>query len=160
MATHAPQMSFAVPAGNGQNYRFSGELLATSNSQRPGIHRWITFALYRSSGGSYVLSRIGHSLLFHRPDCEVTERNHLEIGPAEPGGVACELCMPNLSEPVCPEQPRYWAAILKDANSVLKALQRNNGETQYVTKVAARLVEEAAVHDRTLAEAWSIQVVD
>lgn len=153
-------MSFAVPAGNGQNYRFDGELLATSDSQRPGVHRWITFALYRSSGGSYVLSRVGHSLLFHRPDCEVVTRNRLEIGAAEPGGMACELCLPSLSEPVCPERPRYWAAILKDAPAVLKALQRDNGETKYVTKVAARLIETAAVHDRTLAEAWTVQVID
>src|SRR6187551_377219 len=96
MATDSPQMSFAVPAGNGQNYRFTGELLATSDSQRPGVHRWIAFALYRSSGGTYVLSRVGHSLLFHKPDCEVTIRNRLEIGAAEPGGKPCELCLPSL----------------------------------------------------------------
>jgi len=160
MPTDLPQLSFAVPAGSGQVYRFSGDMLATSDSSRPGAHRWISFALYRSSGGSYVLSRIGHSLLFHKPDCEVTSRNGLEIGAAEPGGVACELCLPSLSEPVCPERPRFWAAILKDAPAVLKALQRDNGETKYVTKVAARLIEKAAVLDRTLAEAWTVQTVD
>lgn len=160
MTSDERSVSFAIPAGNGQVYRFTGELLATSDSQRAGAHRWIAFALYRSTGGSYVLSRVGHSLLFHSPSCEVVTRNRLEVGAAEPGGIPCELCDPVLSGPVCPEQPRYWAAIIKDAPGVLKALQRSNGEQQYVTKVAARLVEKAAVKDRTLAEAWSVQVVD
>lgn len=151
--------SFVVPAGNGQMYRFDGELLATSDSRRSGAHRWISFALYRSEGGSYILSRVGHSLLYHRPDCEVVKRNDLEIGPAEVGGVACEICTPLPLDAVCPEKPRYWAAIMKDASSVLRALQRSNGETQYVTKVAARLVEQAAVRDRSIAEAWAVQVV-
>lgn len=151
---------FAVPAGNGQVYRFNGEILATSDSMRPGSHRWIAFTLYRSTGGSYILSRVGHSMLFHSPSCEVVARNKLEIGAPPPGSVPCELCNPPLNGPVCPEQPRHWAAILKDAPAVLKSLQRSNGETQYVTKVAARLVEQAAVRDRAIAEAWSVQVID
>jgi hypothetical protein len=151
---------FAIPAGNGQVYRFTGQLLASSDSRRNGAHRWISFSLYRSTGGSYVLARVGHSTLYHSPSCDVVSRNRLEVGTPPTGGVPCEECHPDPDGPVCPEQPRHWAAIIKDAPGVLKALQRSNGEQQYVTKVAARLVEQAAVKDRALAEAWSVQVVD
>lgn len=151
---------FVIPAGSGQTYRFTGILLGTSDSRRPGVHRWIAFALYRTTGGAYVLSRTGHSLLFHAPDCEIVDRNNLRIAAVPPGGLPCELCHPNADGPVCPETPRQWAGIFHDPGALLAALRRGNGETQYMTKVAARLIEAAAVGDRELAEAWSVQLVD
>lgn len=152
---------YAIQSGAGQVYRFSGSLLSTSDSRRPGSQRWISFGLYRTIGNHYVLSRVGHSMLYHRADCEVVKRNRLEVGLVGAGGVPCELCSPDVdSEPVCPEVDRRWAGIYKDPASLLAALQRSNGETQYVTHVAAQLIERAAVFDRPLAEAWTVQIVD
>lgn len=153
--------SFAIQSGTGRVFRFDGALLATSDSRKPGSHRWIAFALYRTAKRSYVLSRVGHSLYYHRPDCEVVERNHLEIGIVKAGGVPCEICRPDYEiEPVCPELPRFWASIFHDAPSVIRTLRRTKGQAEYVTKVAARLIENASVHDRVLAESWTDQRVD
>lgn len=149
-----------VPSANGQQYRFTGALLAVSTSRRGDSFRWVEFALYRSDGGSYVLGRVGHSLLYHRVDCEVVERNRLEVGRPSTGGVPCPICEPTGGEPLCPEQPRFWAAVFTEPQALFAALQRDNGQAKYVTNVAARLVEQAAVHDRALAEVWSTLRVD
>ena len=152
--------SFMIPAGNGRNFRFDGVLLGASSSQKPGVNRWVEFALHRSGGGSYVLSRVGRSSFFHRPDCAVVSRNELRIDVVPPGGVPCELCRPDPEDgALCPEMPRYWAAMFTDPGALIRALEQNGDSGRYVTNVAARLVETAAVRDRELAEAWmSIRV--
>ena len=45
--------------------QFNGKLLSKSSSWRKGSVRWIEFALYKTENGSYVLSRIGVSLIYH-----------------------------------------------------------------------------------------------
>jgi hypothetical protein len=153
--------NYVVPGANGQRLRFSGTLLASSSSRRPNSHRWVEFNLYLSDGGSFVLGRVGHSTLYHRVDCEVVQRNRLEVDAVPQGGFPCELCEPDFEgSPVCPERPRYWAAVFTDPQALVAALQRDNGQTKYVTNVAARLVEQAAVHNRGLAEIWMTLLVD
>ena len=49
--------------------QFSGKLLGESSSYRPNSNRWIEFRLYRTQSGSYVLSRIGVSLIYHGAAC-------------------------------------------------------------------------------------------
>jgi hypothetical protein len=145
---------FAVEAGNDRVFRFSGEVLAASDSRRFGAQRWVSFTLYRTSGGSYVLSRVGHSLLFHDPTCEVVGRNRLEIGAPPSGAVGCELCEPDPVGPVCPERDRRWAVVLTSAQGVVEAVHRRDESSRYLTNVAARLLTQAAIRDRALAEAW------
>lgn len=152
--------SFVVPSSNGQNYRFDGYLLASSSSWRRDSTRWVEFTLHRSSRGAFVLGRTGHSLQYHKVDCEVVERNGLEVGAAMRGGVPCSVCEPNLMEPVCPERARHWAGVFTDPQTLVAALQRDNGSMKYMTNVAARLMEQAAVHDRALAEVWATLLVD
>jgi len=153
--------SFVIPAGNSRNYRFDGVLLGSSSSRRPGGQRWIEFALYRSTGGAYILSRVGQSVLFHRPDCDVVGRNDLRIGAVPPGGVPCELCLPAIDDGVvCPEAPRYWAAMFETPAAVLHALERNGESGRYVTNVAAKLVEAASSNDQAIADAWMSVKID
>jgi len=49
--------------------QFNGILLSKSSSWRKGSVRWIEFALYKTENGSYVLSRIGVSLIYHGAAC-------------------------------------------------------------------------------------------
>jgi len=48
--------------------QFDGLVLGKSSSWRKGSYRWIEFELYRTESGSYVLSRIGVSLIYHGPE--------------------------------------------------------------------------------------------
>lgn len=153
--------SFAVPAGNGRNYKFDGVLLAKSSSRKPSGQRWVEFMLYRSDGGTYVLARVGHSLLFHRPDCVVVQRNDLRIGAVGAGGVPCELCRPQADDGVvCPETPRHWAAMFEEPSALVHSLERDGESGRYVTNVAARLMEQAVIEDKALADAWVSVKID
>src|SRR4051812_22603380 len=99
---------------NKRTMKFDGVLLAFSTSYRPGVKRWIEFGLYRTIGGSYVLSRVGETHLYHDPSCAVAERNGLTVIPRvalRDGSVPCDVCHPErtMGEMVSPELPRYWA---------------------------------------------------
>ena len=54
--------------------QFSGTLLGKSSSWRNGSTRWIEFALYKTENGSYVLSRIGVSVVYHGAACHLVKR--------------------------------------------------------------------------------------
>lgn len=168
--------SFVVPAGDGRNYKFDGVLLATSSSRKqsprtssprkqsprkPSPHRWVEFALYRSDGGTYVLARVGHSLLYHRPDCVTVGEYDLRIGAAPADGVPCELCVPAPDDGVvCPETPRPFAAMYKEPAALVRSLERDGASGRYMTHVAARLMEQAAAADPGLGQEWGSVEID
>ena len=77
--------------------QFNGKLLAASSSWRRGSTRWIEFELYKTENGSYVLSRIGISLVFHGAACPLVKRYGLSEAPVDnvdADSVPCEQCSP------------------------------------------------------------------
>jgi len=92
--------------------QFEGTLLAESTSERKDSVRWIEFKLYRTESGSYILSRIGVSLIFHGPTCELVNKYNLKDAPASElstSATACELCYSDLETLVFPETYRLAA---------------------------------------------------
>ena len=57
--------------------QFNGKLLSESSSWRRDSTRWIEFALYKTDNGSYVLSRIGVSIIYHGAACPLVKRYSL-----------------------------------------------------------------------------------
>jgi hypothetical protein len=147
---------------NSRTFRFRGVELASSTSYRNDATRWVEFRLYRTEAGTYVLSRIGRSLAYHVPTCGTATRNALATIPladlherAEP----CGDCRPDLSETtsVAVEAPRYWALPIDAAAGVVAALHKSDASgARYLTAVAARLLDEAALVDSHIAEAYLV----
>ncbi len=54
--------------------QFNGRLLSESSSWRRGSTRWIEFELYKTENGSYILSRVGVSVIFHGAACPLVKR--------------------------------------------------------------------------------------
>jgi hypothetical protein len=153
---------------NKRTLKFDGVLLAFSTSFRPGVKRWIEFGLYRTTGGSYVLSRVGETHLFHDPSCAVAERNGLTKIPRaalREGSVPCEVCRPNdpgnvSSEIVSPEMPRYWAQVSDTAEAVVDSLYKyDEAGARYLTGVAERLLEEASQVDPAIEAAYRVETI-
>jgi hypothetical protein len=150
---------------NKRTLKFDGVLLAFSTSFRPGVKRWIEFGLYRTTGGSYVLSRIGETHLYHDPTCAVAERNGLTKIPREAlreGSVGCEVCRPEFttSETVSPEMPRYWAQVSDTADAVVDSLYKyDEAGARYLTSVAERLLEEASAVDTAIESAYRVETI-
>jgi hypothetical protein len=155
---------YEVRNGN-RTLKFDGVLLAFSTSFRPGVKRWIEFGLYRTTGGSYVLSRVGETHLYHDPGCPVVERNGLPPVPRislREGSVPCDLCHPDRtrSEMICPEMPRYWAQVSESAPAVIEHLYKYDEQgARYLTGVAERLLEEASEVDSAIEDAYRVETI-
>lgn len=155
---------FEVRNGN-RILRFEGRHLANSSSRRPGAARWIEFDLYKTVAGSYVLSRVGVSHIYHSNMCPLVQRYGLwEIDSHEltRDAVPCEDCHPDASEPlVYPELFRYWTLVAEEPEAILDALYKedHNG-ARYLTRVAERLLQEAAAQDAEIDLIYRFEYID
>lgn len=146
-------------------YEFDGELLAESTSERPDEDRWVEFQLYRTKAGSYVMSRIGQTRLYHDPGCAIVTRNHLKPSSADdltPDHVPCQDCVPHPSDDVVAiERPRYFALVSDEPDAVLDALYKyDRSGARYLTLVAQRLLEEAGTLDARIDKAYRVEYID
>lgn len=145
--------------------QFEGVELGSASSERRGAPRWVEFTLYRTRAGSYVLSRVGRTLLYHDPDCLVVARNGLATIPAmalTPGHIPCRDCRPSLADlaEVCPESPRYRALVSETPEGVLDALYRfDDAGVRYLTTVAQRLMEQVTEADPLLHAAYQTETI-
>jgi hypothetical protein len=144
--------------------RFDGELLGESTSFRRGSDRWIEFELYKTLNGSYVLSRVGVSLVYHTASCPLVRRYGLvEAAPKalRKDALPCEECEPSRELPmVFPEKNRTWAQVSEDPEAVLEALYKyDNNNTRYLTKVAQRLLEQASERDERIEAVYRIETI-
>jgi len=150
---------------NKRTIKFDGHLLAFSTSFRPGVKRWIEFGLFRTNGGSYVLSRVGETHLYHLTDCAVAQRNGLTKIPRaglREGSVGCDICHPERSgaDMVSPEMPRYWAQVSETAEAVVDSLYKyDEAGARYLTGVAERLLEEASAVDPQIEGAYRVETI-
>lgn len=144
--------------------QFSGRLLGESSSQKRDSLRWIEFKLYKTESGSYVLSRVGVSLVFHSSTCALVKRYGLsESSPFDLKGEAlpCEECEPSYDMPIVfPEKDRTWAQVSEEAEPVLEALYKydQNG-ARYLTHVAQRLLEQASDRDEQIDRIYRVEMI-
>lgn len=144
--------------------QFNGRLLGESSSWRRGSTRWIEFKLYRTENGSYVLSRVGVSLVFHGAACPLVKRYGLveaDSADLKADSLPCEECYPSRSLPVIfPEKDRTWAQVSEDPEPVLDALYKyDQGGARYLTNVAQRLLEQAANQDEKIDRIYRVEMI-
>ncbi len=160
---HLEDRVFEVKDGT-RVLQFNGTLLAKSSSWRRGSQRWIEFELYRTENGSYVLSRIGVSVVFHSSTCPLVNKYGLhEVDSSEQASnsLPCDICRPSEYLPLLyPETNRYWAQVSAEPAAVLEALYKyDEGGARYLTNVAQRLLELGAEKDVGIRKTYSIEVI-
>ena len=152
-----------VKDGN-RTLQFNGRILAKSTSKRRGSVRWIEFELYQTESGSYILSRVGVSVVFHGAACSLVKRYNLQEAPTSElhlDATPCEECDPDDSiELVFPEKYRHWAQVTDKPEVILESLYKydDNG-TKYLTSVAERLLQEAAKLDSDIANVYNYEII-
>jgi len=156
---------YQVKNGN-RVLRFEGRHLAHSSSNRHGSSRWIEFDLYKTNAGSYVLSRVGVSKVYHSSVCSLVSRYglHEAIWPElSEDAVPCEDCAPDTTHPVIyPEEYRHWTLVAEEPDAVLDALYKEdpvNG-SRYLTRVAERLLQLAAAQDADIDMVYRFETID
>lgn len=144
--------------------QFNGRLLGKSSSKRNDSTRWIEFELYRTDSGSYILSRIGVSLVYHGAACALVRRYGLSevlFNTLDSKSIPCTECSPSEeAELVFPEKYRHWAQVSDEPIAVLDALYKydDNG-ARYLTNVAQRLLDEASKQDPAIARVYNIEII-
>lgn len=154
---------FEVKDGN-RTLQFRGELLGSSSSKKHNSNRWIEFNLYKTESGSYILSRVGVSILYHGAACFLVKKYGLEevlYVQLSDDYIPCEECYPTEeAELVFPEKHRHWAQVSEEPSAVLDALYKyDDGGARYLTNVAQRLLEEASKKDPKLAKAYRFEII-
>jgi hypothetical protein len=155
---------FEVKDGS-RTLQFSGKLLGESSSQHRSSTRWIEFKLYKTENGSYILSRIGISLVFHSATCALVKRYGLseaEEPQLREDAIPCEECVPDRNMPILfPEQDRTWAQVSETPEPVLDALYKYDpeGGARYLTKVAQRLLEQASDKDAQIERIYRVEMI-
>jgi hypothetical protein len=149
-----------------RHLKFEGEKLSESSSRTHGRTRWIEFQLYRTTGGQYVLSRVGVSLYYHSANCAIVSRNKIQGVATEDVPailVPCEQCspVPGNEDVLYPEQARHWAQASDSAEGVVESLWKyDEAGARYLTHVARKLLETAARIDDGIAEAYFEEFID
>jgi hypothetical protein len=155
---------YEVRNGN-RTLKFEGRHLASSSSKRPGAVRWIEFDLYKTNGGKYVLSRVGVSHVFHSSTCPLVSRYGLHEAHSEDlstFAVPCAECNPESLDPVVyPETYRYWTLVSDEPDAILEALYKPDDHgVRYLTRVAERLLQDAAAQDADLDMLYRFEYID
>ena len=156
-------MTYEVRDGS-RILQFNGKLLGESSSWRRDQYRWIEFELYVTENGSYVLSRVGVSLIYHGAACPLVKKYGLQdvkFSALEDDAVPCDECDPDESAKlVFPEKYRYWAQVSDDPSAVLDALYKYDaGGARYLTHVAQRLLEEASEMDPKIEAVYRVEMI-
>lgn len=145
--------------------QFSGRVLGQSTSKRFGSVRWIEFVLYKTDNGTYILSRVGVSLIYHSASCPLVEKyglQELSVDLLRRDAVPCEECYPTMELPlVFPEKYRHWALVTEEPQAILDALYKTDEEngTRYLTRVAERLLHSASERDNDIDSVYRIEII-
>jgi hypothetical protein len=144
--------------------QFNGKLLGKSSSWRRGSNRWIEFELYKTESGSYVLSRVGVSVIYQGAACPLVKRyglQEVQIEELRQDVIPCDECRPSFAaELVFPEKDRYWAQVSDEPSAVLEALYKyDNSGARYLTNVAQRLLDSAALIDKGIESIYRIEMI-
>ena len=150
-----------------RTYKFFGDLLASSSSESADKDRWVEFELYKTDGREvYIVSRIGHSRVYHSADCDVVSRNRLSgVDPLDLNDKRyepCKLCKPTFMDTrgVFPEVPRYHAQVCDTAEQVIDHLKKKDENSYvYLTKVARVLLEDASKLDEDIRDAYFMEEI-
>lgn len=146
--------------------RFTGTRLSASSSRIGDKPRWVEFELYVTQKGSYVLSRVGKSIYYHGDDCYTVTRNRLSAvdeSDLAVEAIPCPECKPARINPegVYPETPRYWAQSSDSPQGVIASLmQYDENQTEYLTNVARRLLEDASEVDARISDAFYVDNIE
>jgi hypothetical protein len=154
---------FEVKDGN-RTLHFSGKLLGKSSSKRYHSTRWVEFELYKTESGSYILSRVGVSIIYHGAACSLVGKYGLIEKPfelLEDRSIPCEECQPDDSlDLIFPEKYRYWAQISDKPDAVIEALYKyTDSGARYLTTVAKKLLQEASRFDSDIAKIYNVEIV-
>lgn len=145
--------------------RFSGRVLGSACSARVDAPRWSELAVYGLLNGSYVRSKVGFSVMAHRPDCPLVDwhmTRWLDLADkaeSERTRVPCVVCQPVVGAGMDPmtmmESNRYTATVARDPAHLAELLKAGRPAGQ-LPRLVCRVVDQVCAADPMFARYWEI----
>lgn len=146
---------------------FTGTMLGTVSSRQDSSQmRWTEMSLYRTDGGSYILEKVGRSVVTHIPGCIAIIGTIPRFQDAHPGddpdeGYVYHDCVPDEYDftQLLVEEDRFWAVIAQEPDKIVDALYRKQDDMRFLPRVAMKLLEQASIEDPALARSWRVEEI-
>ncbi len=144
--------------------QFNGSMLGSVTSRRGDAPRWTELRLYKTESSTYVLEKVGRSIVMHMPGCSEILGQIPRFQDAHPGddpdvGYEYHACVPEEYDftALLVEEDRYWAVITEDPQMVVEALYRRKGSARHLTRSALDLLAQVGSRDPVLEQAWRVE---
>jgi hypothetical protein len=145
---------------------FDGDLLAKVTSRRDSdATRWTEMSLYRTDAGTYILEKVGRSVLTHVRECKDSDINtsklprFQDVHPGSDPDYNFEYhdCVPDEYDftRLLVEEDRYWSTIAEDPAMVVEALYRKKGGVRNMPRISLDLLEAAGAIDQRIKDAYA-----
>lgn len=143
---------------------FEGKMISGATTERPDDPRWTEINIYKTVGGSYVIERIGRSVVYHvhGSECNYGIATRVENLPddAEP----CKFCNPGAQEDLFAEDlvdfeidihsAEVCSAAELPQRLTHKKVNRDTGkEERFMSSVSRRALQGALDADQELTNA-------
>lgn len=149
---------------------FDGDLLARVTSRRDGdASRWTEMSLYRTEAGTYVLEKVGRSILMHVRECSDPNINTAKLPrfqDTHPGSdpdfeFEYHDCVPEEYDftTLLVEEDRFWSTIAEDPAKIVDALYRKKGGERHMPRTSLDLLEAAGEHDAAIRDAYATEYI-
>lgn len=151
-----------VPNDAGGETTFRGRLLGQASTHEDGKLRWFEIRIIKNAAdNTYVVSKIGKSVVYHLPDCDslrLPEAERVTVTDPPDGWLGCPVCLPHTSdESVVLERDRITLREGLYAFEVLEALRQRNDATGewFLSMTARHALRDAIEKDAELMRAYA-----
>lgn len=145
---------------------FEGHLLGHVSSKRPGVYRWTDLTLYLTEGGSYVLERVGRSVVTHMPDCGEIRGKLPRFQDAHPGddpdyGYHYHACVPETYDftQLLVEEDWYSAITSEEPEKIVDVLEYKKNGTRSLPRLSTSLLEMCCERYPTFGDFWRVDTI-
>jgi hypothetical protein len=143
---------------------FDGVLLGFVSSQRTGNPRWTEMSIYKTTGGTYVLEKVGRSTVTHMPGCpdivgKIPRFQEVHAGDDPDVGYQYHTCVPQEYDftRLLAEEDRYWAMVAEEPARVTEALYRRREGERHLPRISLDLLEVVSRSDPSFGMDWRVE---
>lgn len=140
---------------------FEGSRIGWASTERPDQSlRWTEIHIYRTRGGSYVIERLGRSLVYHARGTDCARGRNIVGSQISDESEPCEKCRPNTPEDddfnphrkFVHEVTMSSADVVDDPSKVHDALSQFDKQrgVKRISRVASNALQAAAANDPVL----------
>lgn len=121
--------------------------------------RWSEITIYKTDAGTYIVHKVGHSRVFHKPGAQcskkgVTVKPTLDLIP-------CRRCVPYHTDAlVSVETDRASVSVAERPEGAVENCKTTDGDGAiFFTRIAREALEQAGAADRPLLDAYTHQYI-